>query len=358
MCRPTAAAARPGARFVHPDTTGGLALLLATLVLTGCATGRIEVPYVPGRLSAAPGVLTPTDPFTYERASAWVTNHTEGTVDSYVVRLLRFPSVGENGQAGNLVTVRYYEDATAGPKPLVVILPIWGGHTYPSAIVARDLVNQGRVNVMRVVGADTVIDWEALARAPDPAALRVEVQRTVARVRASVIDLRRLLDWAETRPVVDTTRMAMVGFSESTLQVAAVMASDARLAAAVLVMGGAHPHQIVATCYGPPAVVREAVLPRFGWTAQDFADNLAPLVRSIDPVQLGSRLSPERVLFFDAAYDDCVPRTAREALWNATGRPARVSVLSTHAGSFLAMTFLGGNHIRHRIVDFFGQALR
>ena len=93
-----------------------------------------------------------------------------------------------------------------------------------------------------------MIDWEALARAPDPAALRVEVQRTVARVRASVIDLRRLLDWAETRPVVDTTRMAVVGFSESTLQVAAVIASDARLAAAVLVMGGAHPHQIFAIC--------------------------------------------------------------------------------------------------------------
>lgn len=341
-----------------PDATGGLAFLLATIVLTGCVTGWIEVPYTPGPLSAAPGFLMLADPFAYERAPALVTNHTDGTVDSYVVRLLQFPSVGENGQVGSMVTVRYYEDANAGPKPLVVILPIWGGHTYPSAIVARDLVNQGRVNVMRVLGADMVIDWDALARAPDPTAFRVEVQRMVERLRASVIDLRRLLDWAETRPFVDTTRMAMVGFSESTLQVAAVMASDARLAAAVLVMGGAHPHQIFASCYGPPAAVRAKVLPRFGWTAQEFADNLASLVRSIDPAHLGSRLSPEHVLVFDAEYDDCVPRTAREALWNATGRPARVSVLSSHAGSFLAMTFLGGNHIRHRIVEFFGRALQ
>jgi dienelactone hydrolase len=287
-----------------------------------------------------------------------VTNHTEGTVDRYVVRRLRFPSVGANGQAGRRVTVRYYEDATAGPKPLVVIVPTWGGSTYPSAIVARDLVTQGRVNVMQVLVADPVIDWDALARAPDPAAFRGEVQRMVARVRTSVIDLRRLLDWAETRPAVDPTRLALVGFSVSALQVAAVMASDARLAAAVLVMGGAHPHQILATCYGPPAAVRAAVLPRFGWTAPDLADDLAPLVRPIDPADLGSRLNPARVLLFDAAYDDCVPRTAREALWTATGRPARVTVLSTHAGAFLAMTFLGGNHIRHRIVAFFDRALQ
>jgi dienelactone hydrolase len=287
-----------------------------------------------------------------------VSNHTEGTADGYVVRLLRFPSVGENGQDGNIVTARYYERAAGEPRPLVVILPIWGGHTYPSAIVGRDLLDQGQVNVMRVLGADMVIDWEALARAPDPAAFRVELHRMVERVRTTVIDLRRLLDWLETRPAVDMTRIAMVGFSESTLQVAGIMASDARLSAAVLVMGGAHPHQIFATCYGPPAEVRDQLLPRFGWTAEQFADAMAPLVKAIDPASLGSRLGPERVLIFDAEQDDCVPRPAREALWEVTGRPARVSVLSTHAGAFLAMTFLGGNHIRHRMTDFFKEAFR
>jgi len=266
--------------------------------------------------------------------------------------------VGKNGQADNMLTVRYYEDPTGGPKPLVVVLPIWGSFTYPSAVVTGDLVGRGRVNVMRVLGAERVIDWNALAEAPDPSAFRVEVERMVERVRTSVIDLRRVLDWAETRPFVDATRIAMVGFSQSTLQVEAVMASDVRLAAAVLVMGVAHPHRIFATCSGWPAIVRNAVLPRFGWTSEEFADNLAPLVRSIDAAHLGSRLDPERLLIFDAEYDHCVPRDAREALWNATGRPARVSILSSHVGSFLAMTFLGGNHIRQRIVEFFDRTLQ
>jgi dienelactone hydrolase len=300
---------------------------------------------------------TPGDPFAYERAPVSMSNHTEGTVNGYVVRHLTFPSVGQNGQTGDMVTARYYEH-DVGPKPLVIILPIWGGHPYPPAMVVKDLLAQGRVNVMRVLGAAPVVDWDALAGARSPAAFRVEIQRMVERLRATGIDLRRLLDWVETRPLVDTSRIAMVGFSESTLQAAAVMASDPRLAAAVLVMGGAHPHQILATCYGPPAVVRDQVLPRFGWNAEELADNLAPLMRPIDPAYFRSRVSPARVLFVDAEYDDCIPPAARDALWNATGRPARVSIQSTHAGSFLAMTFLGGNHIRHRIVEFFTQALQ
>jgi dienelactone hydrolase len=298
------------------------------------------------------------DPFPYGRGPAGLTNHVEGEENGYVVRLLTMPSAGENGQAGNAITVRYHEHAGGARRPLVVILPIWGGHTYPPSIVAQDLLAEGRVNVMRVLGEKTVIDWDRLGRAADPDAFRLELRRMVERVRTTIVDLRRLLDWAEARPAVDTGRIGLVGFSESTLQVAGLMASEARLAAAVLVMGGAHPHQMLATCYGPPEDMRAQILTRFGWTAAQFAEEAAPIVRPVDAAHLGSRLSPERVLILDAEYDDCVPRSARDALWQVTGAPTRVSVLSTHAGSFLGMTFLGGNHLRHRILDFLGRALR
>jgi hypothetical protein len=81
-------------------------------------------------------------------------------------------------------------------------------------------------------------------------------------------------------------------------------------------------------------------------------------MRPVDPAYLGSRLSPDRILLFEAERDDCVPASARETLWRATGEPTRVTVGSTHAGSFLGMTFLGGNHIRHRIREFLTQTLR
>ena len=286
-----------------------------------------------------------------------MSNHTEEKTESYVVRLLRFPSSGENGQENNTVTVRYYESAEPGPRPLVVVLPIWGGHTYPPGIVTSDLVSLRRFNVMRVLGEDTVMDWSALGQASTPAAFQAEFQRMIERVRTTVVDLRRLLDWAETRPAVAAQRVGLVGFSESTIQVAGAMASDPRVAAAVLLMGGARPHEILAACYGPPEAVRREVGLRFGWTPEQFVEVLDPLVGPIDPARLGSRVDAARVLIFEATLDDCVPRSARDALWDALDRPARVSVRTTHAGAFLGLTFLRGNHMRHRIVEFLERVL-
>src|SRR5262249_50445464 len=158
------------------------------------------------------------DPFPYERRPPPVTNHVEGTKDGYVVRLLRLPSTGDNGQTGNVLTVQYFERKDPQRWPLVLVLPIWGGSAYPPAAGHRDLLATGGVNVMRVFGEDTMIDWGALGRAPDPEAFRSTFREMVERMRASIVDLRRLLDWAAGRPPVDGTRVALVGFSESTLQ--------------------------------------------------------------------------------------------------------------------------------------------
>lgn len=332
-------------------------VLLVALSSMGCATATIEIPHVPGQRPPLTSRRNVVDPFPYERGPVRVTNHTEGETGGYVVRLLRFPSSGENGQEGNVVTARYYESIEPGPRPLVVVLPIWGGHTYPPGIVTSDLVDLRRYNVMRVLGEDSVMDWGALGQAPTPVAFQAEFRRMVARVRATVVDLRRLLDWAEARPAVAAQRVGLIGFSESSVQVTGAMASDPRVAAAVLLMGGAHLHEIFAACYGPPESVRREVGLRFGWTPEQYAAILGPLLEPIDPTHLGSRVDAARVLIFEAEQDDCVPRSARDALWDALDRPARIRVRTTHAGAFLGLTFLRGNHMRHRIVEFLERAL-
>jgi hypothetical protein len=80
-------------------------------------------------------------------------------------------------------------------------------------------------------------------------------------------------------------------------------------------------------------------------------------VESIDPAHLGSRVDPTRVLIFEAEREDCVPRSAREALWEALGRPTRIRLPTTHADAFLGLTFRGGDRIRYRIVEFMSQTL-
>jgi dienelactone hydrolase len=339
------------------DHHASVALLGLVLVLAGCAAGRVEVPFRPDR--GRPAAPAAADPFPYARGPVIASNHVlvEEETEDHVVRLLTIPSAGVNGQPGNALTARYYQRKVAAPQSLVIVLPIWGGHPYPSWIVAQDARRTGRGNVMLVQAEHPIIDWDAMGAARTVAAFSGAMQRMVERVRTSVIDVRRIIDWAGSRPDVDARRIGLVGFSESTLQVAGVVASDARVAAAVFVMGGAHPHEMMAVCYGPPALVRRQVLPRFGWSVPRYAAVLDPLLAPVDPARLGTRIDPARLLVIDAQEDDCIPARAREALWRALGHPERISVRSTHAGAFLAMTFLGGNHVRTAISRFLARTL-
>ena len=185
------------------------------------------------------------------------------------------------GQDDNLMTARYYRRKGAGRAGLVIVLPIWGGHRYPPDIVAWDLAGRGTLGVLHVLGERAVLDWAAMAEARNPGAFADVMRRMVQRARVTVIDLRRVLDWAESRPEIDSRRIGIIGFSESNLQVAGLLASDDRVAAAVLVMGGAHPHAILATCYGPPEEVRRAVMRRFGWSLEQFTRTVEPLVVNV-----------------------------------------------------------------------------
>ena len=135
------------------------------------------------------------------------------------------------------------------------------------------------------------------------------------------------------------------------------MASDPRVAAAVLLMGGAHLHEIFAACYGPPESVRREVGLRFGWTPEQYAEMLGPLVEPIDPAHLGSRVNAERVLIFEAELDDCVPRGRAGRVVGGLGPPRPHQRADDARGGLPRPDVPAGNHMRHRIVEFLEHAL-
>ena len=85
-------------------------------------------------------------------------------------RPLELPSVGENGQPGNLVTARYYEGKRSGAKPLVIVLPIWGIHDYPSNDhLGRpaESAAPATINVLQILGERPLFDWQAIGGADE-----------------------------------------------------------------------------------------------------------------------------------------------------------------------------------------------
>ena len=337
-------------------------VFLLVVVLFGC-TARIYTPL-------QPEVNTWVDPqpgppiLPYEKGpvpfeNTIVQNDPKLT---YQLRHLKIPSIGENGQENNLIDALYYRSNTAGKLPLVIVLPIWGqgfGVTYPPEKITSTLRSRshGDMHILRVLGERDIIEWEALGKAETEEQFLSIMARVAQREVTHIVDMSRVVDWAEGRDEIDANRIGLIGFSHSAVTGSMVAVNEPRFAAVVLVLGGAHPHRILAFCNSDAAQLREKILPRFGWTVAQYEQAIEPFFRPVDVANYPGRADPSRILVFDSLKDQCVPQDARDDLWEALGRPARISLLYGHKTSFLSMTPLGFYWMRREIYEFFESTL-
>jgi len=337
------------------------AIFAIGLVVGGCVAHSVD-PLVPSGVvvnNAPPAA----NPFAYSTAEISYKNAVldEQETHNYLVRHIRFPSIGDNGQPDELVTGHYYQSKLPGKKPLVIVLPLWGGNRYPSRRMTTYLKrhSDGGVHVFNMLGEQALTDWSALESSADEEAFMEIWRETVERQRITVIDIRRTIDWASARPEIDPDRIALVAFSRSALMGALVLTNDDRLAASALVMGGAHPQVALAQC---PMLedegAQQKVRHQFGWTLDEFRDRLEPLYHDLDPANYPGRTDPSSVLIVEAGHDRCFPATAREALFTAVGRPMRIVIPAGHKRAFLSMTPLGAAWLQKRIWEFLEETLQ
>jgi hypothetical protein len=169
--------------------------------------------------------------------------------------------------------------------------------------------------------------------------------------------MRRLVDWVATREEIDASRVAFVGFSMSALVTATLLGNDARIAAAVLMMGAAKFADVFAACGDRAGDVRTHVLGAFGWSITQYRDFFEDLFGPADPVRYPGRYDPDNILMIEAMFDDCMPESSRAALWETTGHPERITLLYRHRRAFYSLTPLGLNYSRRKIYEFLDNAL-
>ncbi len=283
----------------------------------------------------------------------------ERETKNYVAQSVSFPSIGDNGQDGNRVTALYYRSKRPGKRRLVVVLPIWGTNTYPSRKITESLMkySDGDMNILRILGKNYLFDWDGMRAISNEEELAVVAQQMVKRVQTHVKDIRRAIDWAESQTDVDAGRIGLIGFSLGATVASLVVANEPRISAGVVAMGGANINEMFATCFGRAAETREAITKRLGWSRETFEQKLAQPLAPINPATFPGQVNPQRIIMFDARYDTCVPKTSREALWQALGQPQRITWPYNHKMAFLTMTFLGGNTMRRKIYKFLEQTL-
>jgi len=334
-----------------------LAVLGLTIVATGCYTGHVRTPYADSADVQEKFSFEPASAFSYEKIDVPFANHVEGSgaTSMYELRLLEIPSIGENGQKDNLITAKYYRSTLSGPRPLVIVLPIWGTFTYPPRKFTSSFQRRsnGSVHVLRVLGDDFLAKWSGIIAATDESEFLELWHEAVDRQRVTIVDVRRLIDWAEKRPEIDADRVALVGFSLGAFVAGTIATQEPRLAATVSVMGGSHLHSVIATCDGKRATrVQATASENFGWDREELAAKLEPINSVVDAANYPNRVDPKSILIIEANRDKCIPEESREDFWLALGKPERISMNYDHAPAFYSMTPLGFSWMRRQVWDF------
>ena len=335
---------------------------LAVLITVAACVSHTTSPAAPFPAASSDAGGPALLPAEYEKQEIAFKNRMLDEEESslYRVRFIRFASFGDNGQEGNLVTGRYHESKRSGRKPLVIIAPIPAGHTYPAVKMTAYLKahSQGGVNIFNMDGKKNLVDWAGLAEVPDEAGFLALLDKSAERELMTIIDIRRTIDWAEARPEIDSQRIALMGFSQGGMIAASAAVQERRVAATVLVMAGALVHQAIVRCdLERSEGMKSKAFEEFGWTPDELESRIESRFRAVEPSGYPGRVDPSTVLIVEAAKDDCIPESGREALWETMGRPQRILLNYKHKQAFLSMTPLRLMWLRHRFWDFLQDSL-
>ena len=147
-----------------------------------------------------------------------------------------------------------------------------------------------------------------------------DLEEFKANVVQTVLDLRRGVDFLETRDEVDSRRIGYGGGSMGGIIGALFVSVEPRIKAAVIVVGGGNLPLMIRESrhYSTPPI--RARLEKLGITYEELGEILAP----IDPLNFIHLFSPRPIQFHCGLYDDIVPAETQRQLAEKAGEPKEV----------------------------------
>lgn len=211
----------------------------------------------------------------------------------------------------NRVPVRaLLPQGVSGPMPVVVVLHYWGASDQRVDVALAQELNA------RGVAAVLVTLPYHLGRTPPGAtsgqyAIEPDPIKMRATMEQSVLDVRRTVDWIESRPEFDPNKIGLAGTSLGAIVGATAYAVEPRFAATSFVLGGADLAHIL--WHSSRVVQQRDVLRGAGYTEGSLRDALA----SIEPLTYLKERAPAPAFLVGARYDTVIPPADTEKLLGA-----------------------------------------
>lgn len=303
------------------------------------------------------------NPYSYEKNKSQPNLQLKQTTRHWSHYLVEFPTAHPTPhQKHNTVFGDYFQPREAANAPLAIILHGLGDFSIvPCKLLAKALTRQGMASfVLYSVMHSRRMPQSFMERFP-----HLTEQEWFESHQLSVIDLRQVIDWAESRAELNPEKIAAVGVSFGGFISAIAMGTDKRIKAAVLIVSGGNSTKIgwerKASNYQEAYATRDA----HRKTLKLYADYLAeaeekglekvePPRKSfwVDPMTFAHHLRQRPVLMLNARWDRAIPREATLDFWKQAGHPPISWLPATHPTIWLWYPL-----IRRKITRFLKNAL-
>lgn len=259
-----------------------------------------------------------------------------------------FPSADVSGYPQNdRIELQVFLPAESiGPPPVAILLHFWGATDNElERDLAAELATRGVASVIMPLPYHLGRTPEGfrsgeLAIQPDPEALKLTM-------RQSVSDIRRTVDWIQTRPEFDGQNIGVTGVSLGAIVSSLAFAIEPRIKAASFLLGGADLAHIL--MHSSRTVSQRGVLESKGWNEESLRDSLSP----IEPLSYLSPADTRPTYVIGARNDNVVPPEDAAKLAAALPNHTSLTLETGHYGGFLVK-----DRLIRSISSFFDASLR
>ena len=193
---------------------------------------------------------------------------------------MRQVTLPSNVADGSSIEFEYYDVDGEQVTPVVIVLPIFSGQPIVTRYFARYFANQG---------------WAAIAVDRDRDPLD-DLSRPNDAIRDNLLEYRRVLDWVDQQPELDSGDIGMFGISFGGMDAVMLTALDSRVDALVAAMaGGDLAYLLMNTNYRPVSRTVHGMLESTGLSRDGLLEALESSITT-DPLTLSPYVDAERVL--------------------------------------------------------------
>jgi poly(3-hydroxybutyrate) depolymerase len=257
-----------------------------------------------------------------------------------------FPTAYSIYNENKSVLGEYFQPRNIKNAPLAIVIHGWGDRSaIPCKLLARSLVKKGNAAFIFYLVFHT-------SRMPETMTGRMPYLNTedwFEGYRASVIEVRQIIDWAASRPEIDKERIAVLGISLGGFVSEIAMGVDKRIKAGVFMIAGGNSEIITwktknnaiprghgcteAECHQ----IRSRYPEYLAEVTEKGIDNVVPLNHCYltDALTFAPSLRGRPVLMLNAKWDKTVPTEATLDFWKACHEPEIKWLPGSHVGFWL-----------------------